>query len=169
MKASDLSTFLINIDHLSNGEKASLVKNHAPYKDGASFDVIMTIMKCIPDGVPVVNDKEWQNLLFTACVRCELGHNTSVQPRNAVASVLATNKSGQNQFSDLLSQSVESLGVYPLMRRYLSRCKRPINTVSLFYDLQSWDDLVNPQKGDSHTMPTRHEWAAAFTRAKKAR
>ncbi len=166
MKQEALLEFFKNVDALPKGNKTLLRKNHNAYSEIKDFNVIMTIVSCFPKG-EVISDAEKQNLLFVASVRCELGHDASVQPRNAVASVLSTNQSGESRFSDLLAQSTKSGKVYPLMRSYLSRYKKGVNTASLFYDLQSWDDTKYTQAGDSHTTPTKYEWAYAYTKTQK--
>lgn len=86
IKDEKIFAFLINVDHLSKGEKAVLARNHKLFKD-AKYDVVLTIMKCIPGDV-YVSESDYQLLLFIASVRCELGDSKTVSPRNAVAEVI---------------------------------------------------------------------------------
>ena len=43
-----LSLFFANVDHLPKGKKAILARNHALFKE-AKYDVVLTIMECVPD------------------------------------------------------------------------------------------------------------------------
>lgn len=163
IKDEKIFAFLINVDHLSKGEKAVLARNHKLFKD-AKYDVVLTIMKCIPDDV-YVSESDYQLLLFIASVRCELGDNKTVSPRNAVVEVICKMQSGDNKFSDLLQQDTTSGRVYPLMRRYLSMYKGPINTFSLYKDLSFWDkDASSYENQTMGFMPVRYEWANAFAK-----
>lgn len=78
MDGEKLSAFFANVEHLSKGEKAILSRNHASWKD-SKYDVVMAIMKCVPDD-EYVSEREYQRLLFVASVRCELGHSKTVYP-----------------------------------------------------------------------------------------
>ena len=164
MKGTDVAQFLCNIDMLPKGKRTLLARNHALYKN-AKFDVIITFSQCIPDNVQLFNEREKQNLLFVASVRCELGDDENLKARDAIAEKLSENKSGATHFSDLLQQTTSTDRVYPLMRRYLSMQKNPIDTFALFWDLQFWDDIEKLPGG--RTTPVKYEWAEAFAKNTK--
>ena len=163
MDGEKLSAFFANVEHLSKGEKAILSRNHASWKD-SKYDVVMAIMKCVPDD-EYVSEREYQRLLFVASVRCELGHSKTVYPENAVAEAVNKMQSGTTKFSDLLQQDAASGRVYPLMRRYLSMCHGPVNTGALYYDLLSWDTDVS--RNADTKMPAKYKWANAFAKRNK--
>lgn len=163
MDGEKLSAFFANVEHLSKGEKAILSRNHASWKD-SKYDVVMAIMKCVPDD-EYVSEREYQRLLFIASVRCELGHSKTVYPENAVAEAVNKMQSGTTKFSDLLQQDAASGRVYPLMRRYLSMYNGPVNTGALYYDLLSWDTDVS--RNADTKMPVKYKWANAFAKRNK--
>ena len=161
-----LSLFFANVDHLPKGKKAILARNHALFKE-AKYDVVLTIMECVPDDT-YVSEKDYQMLLFVASVRCELGHSNGTYPKYAVAEAVSKMENSDNKFSDLLQQDTASNRVYPLMRRYLSMYKEPVNTFALYYDLGHWDEDTSAQVNRyKKCMPVRYEWAAAFTKQLK--
>lgn len=162
MDGEKLSAFFANVDRLSKGEKAILSRNHALWKD-AKYDVVMAIMKCIPDD-EYVDELEYQRLLFVATVRCELGDSKTVYPKNAVAEAVSKMQSGTLKFSDLLQQDAASGRVYPLMRRYLSMYNGPVNTGVLYHDLVSWD---TESRNAGTTRPVKYNWANAFAKRNK--
>ena len=157
----ELHAFFEKVDHLSSGERAMLKRNNALLKT-SDYGVMLTFLKCFPDGI---SEEEYKSeaLFFAASMRCKLGHSDSIEPCEAVANVLSRMGTGDTRFSDLVHQSAESGRVYPIMRRYLSMYKGPIDTKALYRDLLLWDiertvDLQN------HTfeLSVKDRWCTAY-------
>lgn len=161
MKKESLKKFFANVESLSKNEKCALVRNHKSFQN-TDFNTKMILIKCIPtEEEGNISDAEWQNLLFVASVRCELGYE-KVSPQDAVTEVLTKTKSGRIHYSDLLKQDTASGRVYPLMRRYLSRFKKPVDVYSLFYDLQWWDVDDTESLPEWMNQPVKYKWVYAF-------
>lgn len=156
LEQKKLDEFFKNVMHLSNGEKAVLARNHS-LVENASYNVILTLMKCIPDDVHV-SKADYQNLLFVAAVRCELGYVKEKYPSDVIATVIKRMQDGDAKISDLLMQDTATGRVYPLMRRYLSMYKNPIDVHALYYNLSAWDE-------PSHE--TRYKWASTWAKTSK--
>lgn len=156
LEQKKLNEFFKNVMHLSKGEKAILARNYSLFED-ANYNVILTLLKCVPDDV-YVSKIDYQNLLFVASIRCELGYVKEKYPSNIVASVIKKMQDGDTKFSDLLMQDTATGRVYPLMRRYLSMYKNPIDVHALYYNLSAWDEPLHK---------TRYKWASAWAKASK--
>ncbi len=153
-----LNKFFENVGHLSKGEKVALARNHSLFEN-ANYNVIITLMKCIPDEEGAcVSNKDYQNLLFVASVFCELGYKEKTCPSDAIATAIKKMQNGDTKMSDILAQDTSTGRVYPLMRKYLSMYKNPINVYTLYKDLSVWD--VYPYK-------IRYIWASAWARISK--
>lgn len=159
-----LGEFFGNLEKLPRSDKVALARNRALFEN-ADFNVVLALMKCISD--PNVSKEDYQNLLFVASVRCELGHLDKAYPSNAVASAISKMQGGEVKISDLLTQDTATGRVYPLMRRYLSMYKKPVDTCALYYNLSTWDELSDNEGKDTKYYPVRYKWAMAWTMANK--
>ena len=164
MSNDELMSFFTKLDKaLTKGEKTVLKRNHALFKD-AEYETVLAFFKCIPKE-SYINVSEYQNLFFAATVCCELGFsNQAINPKDAVAKVLASMRTGDTRFSELLQQSTKTGSIYPLMRRYLSMYKEPVDVVALYYDLASWDQESVRGDLESHkfNLPVKYRWAKAY-------
>lgn len=165
IESKKLGEFFENLEKLPRSDKVALARNRALFEN-ADFNVILALMKCIPDDT-YVSKKDYQNLLFVASVRCELGHLNEVYPSNAVASAISKMQGGDVKFSDLLMQDTATGRVYPMMRRYLSMYKAPIDTLVLYYNLSTWDEPSDNEGKDGKYYPVRYRWAIAWSIANK--
>lgn len=165
MTNEKLEEFFGNLEKLPRSDKVALARNRALFEN-ADFDVILALMKCIPNDT-YVSKEDYQNLLFVASVRCELGHLDEEYPSNAVAAAIGKMQGGDTKFSDLLMQDTATGRVYPLMRRYLSMYKKPVNTCTLYYNLSSWDEPTDIEGKNGKYYPVRYRWALAWSKANK--
>lgn len=165
IEGKKLGEFFENLEKLPRSDKVALARNRALFEN-ADFDVILALMKCIPNDT-YVSKEDYRNLLFVASVRCELGHLDNAYPSNAVASALSKMQGGEVKISDLLTQDTATGRVYPLMRRYLSMYKKPVDTCTLYYNLSSWDEPSDNEGKDAKYYPVRYRWAMAWSIANK--